>query len=298
MDFLLFEPKTSTVWVPAGNTGSVDVIDTATQKVTRIEGFATKEMERNGKKHTVGPSAVSAGDGVVYIGNRGDSTICIVDTKKLAKVSCGPKLDSMPDGVVYVAPTKEVWVTTPRDKSIRILDEKTLKQKAKLTFDGEPEGYAVDATRGRFYTNLEDADKTLAIDLKTHKTVATWKPACGSDGPHGVRLDEPGGFLFIACSDKVKAMDVGHDGAVTSSLDTGDGVDDIDFAPSTRSIYVGAAKAATLFVAHADDKGMLSLTAKIPTVEGARNAAVDSAGNAYLSHAKASEIVVVSPAKK
>jgi DNA-binding beta-propeller fold protein YncE len=72
-------------------------------------------------------------------------------------------LDSRPDGVAYVAPTKEVWVTTPGDQSIRVLDASTLMQKAKLTFPGNPEGYAVDAKRGRFYTNLEDKDRTVAF---------------------------------------------------------------------------------------------------------------------------------------
>ena len=52
----------------------------------------------------------------------------------------------MPDGLAYVAERSEVWVTTPRDKSIRILDAKTLAEKAKLTFDGNPEGFAVDAS--------------------------------------------------------------------------------------------------------------------------------------------------------
>ena len=46
-----------------------------------------------------------------------------------------------------VAATKQVWVTTPRDKSIRILDAATLVQKARLEFDGEPEGFAPDRTR-------------------------------------------------------------------------------------------------------------------------------------------------------
>jgi hypothetical protein len=57
--------------------------------------------------------------------------------------------DSTPDGVVYVALTNEVWVTAPRDNSVRILDTATLTQKEKLTFEGRPEGYAVDAKRGR-----------------------------------------------------------------------------------------------------------------------------------------------------
>lgn len=57
--------------------------------------------------------------GTVYIGNRGDSTVCALDERTFVKGACG-KLDSMPDGILYVAKTREVWVTTPRDKSIRI----------------------------------------------------------------------------------------------------------------------------------------------------------------------------------
>jgi hypothetical protein len=287
MDYLLFDPRTKAVWVPAGNTGSVDVIDAATGKLTRVEGFVTQEMERKGKKRVVGPSSAALGDGVVYIGSRGDSSVCAVDDVKLTKGTCG-KLDSMPDGIAYVAKTKEVWVTTPRDKSIRILDAATLAQKAKLVFEGDPEGFAVDATRGRFYTNLEDKDQTLAIDLATHKTVATWKPNCGEDGPHGLRLAEPEGLLLIACSTRIEAMDVGHDGATLGSLDTGDGVDDLDYADATHLVYVGAAKAATLTVAQLDAKGKLTLTATVPTKDGARNGVVDAD----------SEILVATPPAK
>ncbi len=299
MDFLLFDPQSAKVWVPAGNTGSVDAIDTASGKLTRIQGFATRDVPgRDGKKRTVGPSSVTLGDGAVYIGNRGDSTICAIDPKKLEKTICGPALDSMPDGIAYVASTREVWVTTPADKSIRVLDAKTLKQKQKLTFEGKPEGYAVDAKRGRFYTNFEDKDQTIAIDIASHKTVSTWSSACGEDGPHGVRLAESEGILFIACSEKIEAMDVGHDGRILSSLPTGDGVDDIDYAPATRSVYAAASKAAVLVIARADDHGLLTAVAKVPTQPGARNAAVDGAGNVYLSHAKAAELIVVSPTSR
>ena len=57
----------------------------------------------------------------------------------------------------------------------------------------------------------------LAIDLRTHQTVATWNPSCGEDGPHGLRLDEKAGFLFVACSAKAEVLDVGHAGAILSS---------------------------------------------------------------------------------
>lgn len=297
MDYITYDPTTNSVWVPGGNTGAVDVVDAATGKVRQITGFQTKEVEGPRGKRIFGPTAVSIGEGVVYIGNRGDSTVCAFDSRTLAKGACG-HLEAVPDGVSYVAPTKEVWVTTPGEKSIRVLDSQTLAEKAHLTFDGNPEGYAVDPVRGRFYTNQEDLDKTLAIDLKTHKTVATWNPSCGKGGPHGIGLDAKAGHLYIACDALAEVMDVGHDGAILSKLDTGDGVDDIHYEPATHMLYVGAANEAKLTIARSDAKGHLSVVTQIPTKEGARNAAVAKDGTVYLAHGgrtKLNALVVASP---
>jgi len=299
MDYIAFDPATGSVWVPAGNTGTVAVIDAASGAVRKIDGFPTAEMGTGERKRVVGPSSVTIGKGWVYVGNRGDSTVCAINASSLARGTCR-RLDSMPDGLAYVAATKEVWVTTPRDKSIRVLDETTLADKAKLSFAGNPEGFAVDAQRGRFYTNLEDKDKTLAIDLKTHQTVATWAPACGADGPHGLRVDAAAGQLFVACSTRVEVLDAAHDGAVLSSLDTGDGVDDIDYSPATHRLYVGAAKAGQLTIASADSHGKLSLVATVPTHAGARNPAVTDKGAVYLAHSALgglSDLIVVEPRK-
>ncbi len=300
MDYVAFDPATGLVWVPAGNTGAVDVVDAGTGKVTQIPGFPTMEVEVRGRKRVMGPSSVTIGAGTVYVGNRGDSTICAFDPRSLQRRACG-HLDSMPDGIAYVPTTKEVWVTTPRDKSLRVLDAATLAQTARLAFDGQPEGFAVDTVRGRFYTNLEDKDRTLAIDLKSHQTVATWNPSCGAEGPHGLRVDDRAGFLFVACSTRAEVLDAGHEGAVLSSIDTGDGVDDLDYAPATHLLYVGAPKAAQLTIARVDAKGRLALSAQVPTKAGARNGVVTKDGTVFLAHSGAvslNDLVVVSPAAK
>ena len=294
MDFLAFDPKTGIVWVPAGNTGAVYVVDSANGNLSKVEGFPTKEIERKGKKRVVGPSSVTVGDGVVYVGNRGDSSVCAIDQTKLTRGARG-MLDSMPDGIVWVAATKEVWVTTPRDKSIRILDGATLAEKGKLPFEGEPEGYAVDGAHGLFYTNLEDKDVTLAIDINTHEIKSTWKSGCGEDGPHGLALDETGSFLMVACSTRVEVLDAAHGGTVLSSIDTGDGVDLLDYVTATRTLYVAAAKAARLTIARLDDKGQLTLAAQVETKPGARNGVVDGKGNVYIAHSPGAGLIVVSP---
>lgn len=297
MDYIAFDPATRLVWVPAGNTGTVAVVDTANGSVRKIEGFPTAEMGTGDRKRTVGPSSVTVGKGWVYIGNRADSAVCSIHETSLARGTCR-QLNSMPDALAYIATTREVWVTTPRDKSIRILDADTLAEKAKLTFDGNPEGFAVDGKRGRFYTNLEDKDQSLAIDLKTHKTLATWSPSCGKDGPHGLRIDEQAGHLFVACSTRAEVLDAAHDGAVLSSVDTGDGVDDIDYSPVTHTLYIGAARAGKLTIAADDAHGKLSVLASVATPVGARNPAVTDKGVVFLAHSALgglSDLVVVEP---
>ena len=57
MDYIAYDPKTGYVWVPAINIGSVDVVDTSNGSVREISGFATKELEVQGRKRTQGPAA-------------------------------------------------------------------------------------------------------------------------------------------------------------------------------------------------------------------------------------------------
>src|SRR5437899_7939762 len=90
LDYFAYDRATGKLWVPASNTGSVDVIDEATGAISQVTGFATGEIERRGRKITVGPTSASVGDGVIYIGNRGDATLCVIDAKSLARLDCVP----------------------------------------------------------------------------------------------------------------------------------------------------------------------------------------------------------------
>ncbi len=300
MDYLAYDHAHHRVWVPAGNTGKVDVVAVPSDEVAHVDGFATKEMERHGRKRVVGPSSASVGDGVVYVGNRGDSTVCAVDATSLQKGAC-VTLDSMPDGIAWVASAKEVWVTTPRDKSITVLDASApgaLTVKQKLSFEGEPEGYTVDDARGLFYTNLEDKDRTLQIDIQRKQVTKTWLPSCGEDGPKGLALDHAANFLFVACADKVKVLDAGHEGQELSWLATGDGVDNIDYVEGLHQLFAGAARAAKLTIASVDARGKLSAAAVVPTSAGARNPVATDDGTAYLTDSPQGKILVVSPAAR
>jgi len=183
LDYFAYDRNSQVLWVPAANTGSVDAIDTATDQIKRIEGFAVAQVEFRGKLRAVGPSSVAIGDGVVYIGSRADSKICVIDAHTLKLGDCiafapaSAGLASAPDGLVYIAATKELWATSgappvgvpAAEKAIKILSASLpmkLAPAGKIPLPGSAEGYAVDNAHGRFYTNLEETGQTIGIELK------------------------------------------------------------------------------------------------------------------------------------
>jgi hypothetical protein len=297
LDYIVYERARSRVWVPVGSTGSVDVYDVAAASFTRIDGFKTEQREANGKKRTFGPSAAAVGDGFVYVGDRATGEVCPVDVKTLKTGTC-LKLSSATDGVAYAAVSREVWVTTPKDQSLTVLDASkpaVLKRKTAVKVDGSPEGYAVDEAHGLFFTNLEDKGGTVVIDTKTHKVTATWNAGCGADGPRGLAFDATHDFVIVACTDGVRVLDAAHDGAVLGKLDTGAGVDNIDYVDDKQLVYVAAGKASRLTIAKVDAKGALTVVATGTTSEGARNAVADAAGNTYVADSANARLLVFPP---
>ncbi len=289
MDYLVFDGSTGHLWVPAGNTARVNVIDTKSGKLEGVEGFATKKGERG----VAGPTAGTAGHGHVFIANRADQSLCSFDAKTREKKGCAT-LDSSPDGVFYVGHSHEVWVTTPRDSSIVVVSVKHAN-KPKVThtikLDGEPEGYVVDEKRGLVYTNLEDKDLTLAIDAKSRKTVATWKPACGEKGPRGLALDTERRHLFVACgAGGVKVLDAGKDGAVIGELKTGAGVDNIDYLEKRHLLYAASGKDGLLTIGEAKETGAIEEFATAKTVAGGRTVIIDGDGTAYVPDSKGGKL--------
>ena len=297
LDYFAYDRSTGRLWVPASNTGSVDVIDEATDAVSQVTGFQTGEVELRGRKIKLGSTAVSIGDGVVYIGNRGDSSLCIIDAHTLERGEClqvappSAGRAAAPDGVVYVAATRELWITTgapplgiaSADKSIQVFDAsdpRHLKLKTKIPLDGSAEGYAVDNQQGRFYTNIEETGNTVAIDARTHKVVAKW--SAGSHELQGLALDNARGFLFVACGDHVVSLDLGHGGKISDSITTGLGLDNIDYSLDRKVLYAAASQAATLTIADVDDHGKFHLKATVPTVRGARGVVAGKGETAYL----------------
>ena len=294
-DYLAADRASGRIYVPVPAAGALDVLDVSAGTFRRIDGFAMGEEVWRGRKRRTGPSAVTLGEGVAYVGDRGSREVCVVNAAELTLGRCSA-LPSVPDGLAYVAATREVWVTLPDAKALAVLDASEpegLLTKATVSLSGTPEGYAVDDARALFFTNVEEEDETLAIDLRSREVRARWKPRCGEGGPRGLAIDTARRLLFVACADHLQVLDMAHDGALRGRLETGAGLDNLDYLPTRGLLFAAAGRAATLTVARAEDDGSLRLVASRPTARGARNAVVDALGTAYVPDPYAGKLLVL-----
>jgi hypothetical protein len=292
VDFIAYERARDRVWVPVGETGSVDVLDVATRTFTRVDGFKTREREVRGRKRTMGPSSVTFGEAVAFVGNRASNEVCSVDTTTLHVAGC-VTLESAPDAVAYVAATHEVWATTPKEPSITVLDATgALRVKTTIKTAGEPEAYALG--ENIFFTNFEDKNMTVEIDVASHAVKSTWPLQC-SDGPRGLANDTAHRLTLVACTNGLEAVDQ-RDGHVAGGLDVGEGVDLIDFAGGIA--YVAASKSSRLTLARADEHGALAAVETIATPPGTRNAVVDAHGRVYAVDPTRGELLIITPRRQ
>jgi DNA-binding beta-propeller fold protein YncE len=289
-DYLAVDPTSDRVWVPAGNRGAVYVFDAKAKSYATVSGFPTAAMG----KRVLGPTSVTIGP-AAYVGNRGDSRVCAVDRTSLKLGAC-VTLPSMPDGLAFVPTTSEIWVTTPRTKNLTVVkvDAAGLSVSGTVEVEGgAPEGYAVDAERGLFFTNDEDGDRVFTYDVRTRKRLATFPTHCGKEGPRGLALDLSRRMLVVGCAAGASILDLAKGGGLLGHLDTAGGVDTIDYDPATHRVFIASGRAGTLIVADVDAKGGLHKRSETPTAQGIRAVVLDGQGNAFLPDSRGARLLVV-----
>src|SRR5215471_7450583 len=107
-DDLRYSSALHRVLVPAGRTGTLDLVDPDTLAVTSIPGFGTVASYSGG--HDDGPTSVDEGNGVLYVTDRTAGKLDVVDPAA-GRIVSSVALGSGPDYVRFVKTTNEVWVT-------------------------------------------------------------------------------------------------------------------------------------------------------------------------------------------
>src|SRR6266545_1071498 len=267
LDDLTFAPGLRRVLVPAGRTGRLDLIDPASRQLREIAGFQASAAGAGG--HGAGTTSVDEGGPYLYAIDRTALRLSVVDPRK-GKIVAGAPLAGSPDYVRFIAATHEVWVTEPDKEGIEIFslsaaDPPVPAHKDFLNVPGGLESLVIDAGRKRAYSNLWKSS-TVAIDLATHKVVATWPNGC--EGSRGLALDAGRSLLF------------------------GGGVDIVAWNPALRHLYVPAAKTGQMAIAGVSAEGKLTLLGTVATAQGAHCAVADDHRQVWICDPKAGRLLV------
>lgn len=293
LDDLRYSRSLGRVLVPAGRTGSLDLIDPATGTITRINGFGATAEYSGG--HGDGTTSVDEGAGLLFAIDRTSKRVVVVDPAARSIIA-GAALAADPDYVRFVAPTNELWVTEPDAEQIEIFrlssDRRANPEHAAvIAVKGGPESLVIDAKRGRAFAHLWSGT-SVAIDLRRRVIVAEWPNGCS--GSRGIALDEARGYLFVGCAEgRAVVLDVDHDGKELSHASAGSGVDIIDYDPQRGHLYFAAGNSATLTILGVSSQGALTVLGTFPATRGTHQATTDGDGRVFVGDPSQGRLLVI-----
>jgi DNA-binding beta-propeller fold protein YncE len=191
-----------------------------------------------------------------------------------ATIATGKK----PDAVAYDPATKTLWVMTPGDGGITIVDPISAKALGTLSVGGSLELGAADG-KGRLYVNVEDKNEVAVIDTRT-RTVLAHEPLPGCDGPTGIVYVAATSETVSACANGVADI-LSSEGKLVGSVPIGARPDGAAYDAKRNIVLIPSGAEGILYAISL--AGPPRVIAKIPTAKSARTITLDpSTGRAYL----------------
>jgi len=246
------------------------VIDIATEKVvskvTGIDGAHGIAFAPNGRGFGTG-------------GREGKVTVIDLKTyATIAKVAA-----TNPDAVLYEPKQKEVYAFSHANLAT-VINADTNAVVTTVPLSGGAETGQADPALGRVFVNIEDKDAVDAIDVATHKVVATWPLAPGT-GPSGMAIDTVNHRLFVGAGPVMVMMDA-KTGKVLASVPICSGTDSTWYDPGTMLAFSSCGDGKTT-VAHVDGPDKMTVVQTITTAPRSKTMALDPATHKlYIGGAK------------
>jgi DNA-binding beta-propeller fold protein YncE len=214
-------------------------------------------------------------DVLVTNGNANTATIIGGRTGQVrATVATGKK----PDAATYDPATRAVWVMTPGDGGITVIDPASAKVLATVAIGGSLEFGAADG-HGKLYVNVEDKNEVAVVDTRRRELIRR-EPLPGCDGPTGIVYDPATKETVSACANGV-AVVLSASGKPIASLTVGKRPDGAAIDERRRVVLVPSGADGTLSIIELSP--MPRVVATVATAKSARTIALDpSTGRAYL----------------
>jgi YVTN family beta-propeller protein len=187
----------------------------------------------------------------------------------VAEIKAGKK----PDAIIYDPGTNRVIVSNGDSDDVTVIDATAGKVIGTIPVGGAPEYSAADG-KGTVWTNLEDKNAFVTIDLKSLKVTKT-TAIIGCEEPASMAFDSADRRLFIGCKNQVLVVVDADSGKVVQTLPIGVHVDATVYDATNKLIFVSTGDG-FLTVVHQDSPDKYSLLENAKTLRGAKTLALDS----------------------
>ncbi len=192
------------------------------------------------------------------------------------------KLDTDVDNVRYDPRGQRVYAAH-LEKSLAVLDGRTLEVVTDLPLPGFPEAFWLEKGRRRLYANVPSLNQVLVLDAEKNKVIDRY-PLKRAGVNYSLALDEGNRRLFVGCRKvpMVVVLDLDSGKEINGVSIPGD-IDDLFYDVKRKRLYASCGEG-FLAVIRQIDADRYELAAKLPTSRLARTCFFDSAtGRLFLA---------------
>lgn len=227
IDHLAFDAQHQRLFVAALGNDTVEVLDAA----------SNAHLKSLPRFHEPQGIAVASDFGAIAVANGDTGTLQLLDADTFA-TRWTVEIGSDADNVRYDAAAKQLYVAAVG--GLYRVDPESGNVTNKITIDGHPESFQLEAGGKRVFANLPGVVSSQVIvgDRESGSVVARWSSlGCRSNYPMAV--DEAATRVFIGCRSpaRLAALD-SRSGTVSTAVDVVGDTDDLFSDAARRRIYV------------------------------------------------------------
>lgn len=212
------------------------------------------------------------------LSTNGNANTALIFDGLTGKVRATIPTGKKPDAAAYDPATRTLWVMTPGDGGITVIDPGSAKAVGTVAVGGSLEFGAADG-KGRLYVNVEDRSEVAVVDTRKRAVIAH-EALPGCDGPTGIVYVPSVRETVSACANGVADV-LSRNGKLVAAVRVGAGPDGAAYDTKRNLVLVPSGREGVLYAISM--RGTPHVVAKVATAKSARTIALDpSTGRAYL----------------